>query len=295
MAGEPAPQRCFQTEGRLLESGCLWCIIQPSYESPVETSRMDEQRVEFMAKGGTRIRGILALPSAAKASVVLAHGITVEKNEDGFYSDLAAVLADDGLASLRFDFRGHGESDGDPEDMTIEGEIADLHAAVRFLAPAASTRLPIVATSFGASVAVLFAARHPSRVASLSLLCPVLDYQRTFLKPETQWAKEFFSPDALAAARRTRILDLDGFPLGLPLLDEFRKLQPGETLLSLHLPVLIMHGTNDSMVPYAVAEHYGTAYRSGRFVPVSGADHGFEGFEDEVYSEVCAWIESHLV
>jgi len=250
-----------------------------------------EKKVRFKSSDRTLLHGILTEPSGkAKGKVLLAHGITVEKNEGGFYSNLAQLLCQNDLNVLRFDFRGHGESGGKPQEMTIRGEIDDLSAAVAFLRATSPQRIVIVGTSFGAGISVLYTSRNPQIVSSLILLCPVLDYERTFLRPETEWAQEWFSPKAQLQAKKTGILNLDGFPLGKALLSEFKRNNPGKVLLTLDVPTLIIHGTDDSMVPYRVAHYYGSRYPHGRFLPIRGADHGFEGFEKKVYSEVIQWI-----
>lgn len=252
---------------------------------------MKEKTIRFKSADGIQLCGILR--EAPPPLAVLAHGITVEKNEGGFYSRLADCLAKRGVRSLRFDFRGHGGSNGKPEEMTIAGEIKDLGSAVDRIKMKIGSKVAIVGTSFGAGVAILYAAKFPQNVSSLTLLCPVLDYRKSFLEPETEWAKEWFHPQAIRNVAKTGFLQLDQFKLGAPLIKEFSKLHPGKTLLKLRVPTLVVHGTKDSMVPYSVAKYYGTKYRLGRFLSVPGADHGFEGFEKKVYSEVAMWINGH--
>ena len=93
-----------------------------------------EQRVAFTSRDGVTLSGIYRKTEGTpKAGIVLAHGITVEKDYEGFYPGLSVELARHGFESLRFDFRGHGESEGTPEEMTLTGEVQDLAAAVRFL------------------------------------------------------------------------------------------------------------------------------------------------------------------
>ena len=257
--------------------------------------KMNEKKVKIESQDGTPLCGILLSdPRCTKGVAVLAHGITVEKNEGGFYTKLAKVLADGGLQSLRFDFRGHGESGGRPEEMTIQGEVEDLEAAVSHVRELSPKRLSIVATSFGAGIAILYTERRPETVSSVVLLAPVLDYNRTFLAPETEWAQEWFTEEALKRAKENGTLDLDGFPLGRKLLEEFKVFDPGEVLLRLTVPTLIIHGTDDSMVPYDVARRIGSKYIHGRFLSIEDADHGFEGSEDRVFSEVKRWILEHL-
>lgn len=252
-------------------------------------------RILFKSKDGINLCGLLTSPGKnSKGAVILSHGITVEKNEAGFYTKLAKLLAENDLTSLRFDFRGHGESSGKSWEMTIKGEIYDLEAAVKVLQSKGFKKIALIGTSFGAGIVTLYARRYPSMVSSIALLCPVLDYKRTFLEPETEWAQEWFTPETISNAAKTGKLNLDGFQLGNDLLKEFRRFKPAETLLKLKVPALIIHGTGDSMVPYSVAKYYGERYHRGTFLPIKGADHGFEGFEKRVYTEVAKWILKHL-
>lgn len=256
---------------------------------------MKTKTIVFKSKDGINLCGKLTMPDEnSKGAVILCHGITVEKNEGGFYSKLAKLLAENGLMNLRFDFRGHGESSGKSWEMTIKGEIFDLEAAVNLLREKGFKKVSLIGTSFGGGIITIYTGEKPSTISSITLLCPVLDYKRTFLNPETEWAQEWFAPEAISNAMRTGKLDLDGFQLGSNLLKEFRRLNPGEALLKLKVPALIVHGTEDSYVPYSVAEYYGKRYRNGKFLPVNGADHGFEGFEKKVYDEVIKWVLKHV-
>jgi dienelactone hydrolase len=101
-----------------------------------------EQDVELGSDGQTFI-GTLALPEGDPAPVVLLlHGFTgsrdelpIPNTEDGVFSRAARILAENGFASLRIDFRGSGESVADMtyERTTFEGQIADVMAAVEYL------------------------------------------------------------------------------------------------------------------------------------------------------------------
>ena len=254
---------------------------------------MDESRITFKSADGTTLVGLVAKPTGTpRGAVVLAHGITVEKNEGGFYTRLAAHLAQRNLSSLRFDFRGHGDSQGKSDQMTIRGEIDDLSAAVDTLA-SGNSAVSIVGTSFGAAIAIEYAHRHAEKVLSLSLLAPVLDFRRTFLQPETEWAEEWFTKKALQKAEKTGQLNLDGFVLGKALLSEFAVLKPIDSLRSISTPTLIVHGSDDSMVPFPVARDASKGLPHVTFIAVEEADHGFEGFEDGVFDEVAKWILRH--
>jgi alpha/beta superfamily hydrolase len=111
-----------------------------------------ERAVEF----GDGVRGtLLALPEAETAApcVVLLHGFGGHRNEVGnLLATLAARLAERGIASLRFDFPGCGESEGDFAGTTIDRQVAAARHALRFAATQASG-IGLLGFSFGAAVA----------------------------------------------------------------------------------------------------------------------------------------------
>ena len=73
-----------------------------------------EEKIYFTNTDGLRLCGILTKPNKeTQKCIVLCHGITYTKEEGGIFTELAKRLADNGFAVFRFDFRGHGESEGD--------------------------------------------------------------------------------------------------------------------------------------------------------------------------------------
>lgn len=80
------------------------------------------------------------------------------------FTQMARLLANEGLAVLRFAFRGNGDSEGDFKDQTVEGEIDDGRAAIEFLVQQPGvdpSRIGVVGMSFGGLVAACTAARRP--------------------------------------------------------------------------------------------------------------------------------------
>lgn len=64
--------------------------------------------------------------------VILMHGIFANQSINPMPA-LARKLADAGIASIRFDFNGHGKSQGRIQDMTIEKELADARAVWNYI------------------------------------------------------------------------------------------------------------------------------------------------------------------
>jgi len=90
-----------------------------------------------------------------KGNVVLAHGITMDKDEDadsqagagiGAFVQLADALCNAQYNVLRFDFRGHGESGGLQEEMTITANLCALVLAVLFIEKSLLEKILFLAT-----------------------------------------------------------------------------------------------------------------------------------------------------
>lgn len=70
----------------------------------------------FTSPDGLTLSATLVPSDELQHAAVLVHGGGVAREEGGFFARLAASLADVGVASLRFDLRGHGKSEGRQEE-----------------------------------------------------------------------------------------------------------------------------------------------------------------------------------
>src|SRR5262249_28298037 len=103
--------------GRIARCAC--CAVGAD---PGTVSNDSEAATEFSSLDGLRLSATWTVPStAASSATVLVHGGGVTREEGGFFSRLAAGLRQAGIASLRFDLRGHGSSEGRQEDLTLAG------------------------------------------------------------------------------------------------------------------------------------------------------------------------------
>lgn len=240
--------------------------------------------VSFKTSDGLNIRGTFCVPSERPiAMALLLHGITVDRNEyQGFFRNAAEVLANSGIASLRIDFRGHGESDGNQEDFSVVGQILDTRAALNVLGakfPHLATAT-VIGASFGAAPAI-FSSVADERINRLCLFAPVLDYTRTFLEPTTKWAAASFNKSALELAYKNGHLLLDGsFKIGVRLIEEMRLLSPIAALSATQSKVTIIHGDQDSMVPYSVSKKVALDNQKILLKSILNMDHGYIDIDD---------------
>ena len=99
---------------------------------------------------------------------------------------LARAMLDEGLAALRFNFRGVGKSEGRYDEGV--GEVADALAAAAWLVRQYPT-LPLILAgfSFGARVAILAASRQPCNALISVAPAVMLDFALPFEHPEVPW------------------------------------------------------------------------------------------------------------
>ncbi len=111
------------------------CLLAGSFVSTgvlADVPSFEESQVT-LAQG---IQAIFTKPDidAQVPAVLLLHGFGSQKDEVGdMYKRLAAELGQEGIASLRIDFRGWGESAGEMVESTVQGQIDDAATAYQYL------------------------------------------------------------------------------------------------------------------------------------------------------------------
>jgi len=266
-------------------------LIEKSFYSSEETIRYpNSDGLTLVAK----VRRVdQARISRDTKDAVLVHGLNNDKDEDGSFVNLSKELSKRGFNVMRFDFRAHGDSEGESENVTIRGELDDLASSIRVFDGLLKRpgRYVFVASSFGAASSIIYVSENLGKVAKLVLWNPVLDFEKTFLKAETPWGRTFFNEKGyrnLELRGFTQIPETD-FKIGRPLVREFETIKPYLLLSKLDVPVLTIHGTKDTSVPFSVSEKYGRPNSRSLFIS-HPCDHQFIGMEDQVISETVSWI-----
>jgi alpha/beta superfamily hydrolase len=89
--------------------------------------------------------------------VILCHGFGGSK-EGQMFDLIADSLCRHGIASIRFDFNGHGQSEGEFQQMTVPNEIADAHRVYEYVRDLRYvSRIGIVGHSMGGVVSSMLA------------------------------------------------------------------------------------------------------------------------------------------
>ena len=104
--------------------------------------------------------------------VILMHGFMANKKLEPLKS-IAKELEKKGIASLRFDFDGHGESQGRFRDMTVLTELDDARVVIDYVRQANSfDSIALVGHSQGGVVAGMIAGELGDEIKALVQLAP---------------------------------------------------------------------------------------------------------------------------
>lgn len=178
----------------------------------------------------------------------------------GFLSDMASTKAlalaawveEHGLPMLRFDYSGHGLSEGDLKESAI-GDWLDEAYAMLALLLARTQRAIVVGSSMGGWIALLLARKLAQegaigKLAGLVLIAPAWDMTERLI-----WAQ--MTDEAKATLARDGVfyepsLYGDPYPITRRLIEEGRQHLIGERPLDLDLPVRILQGMRDPDVPW---------------------------------------------
>jgi len=238
---------------------------------------------------GLQLAATLARPDAdAGKAAVLVHGGGVTRDEGGFFTRLAAGLAEAGVASLRFDLRGHGESDGRQEELTLATILNDIRVALGHAREVTGDALlSLIGASFTGGVCAYYAARQLPEIDRLVLLNPQLDYKQRTISSQPYWIDDYLTDDM------ARQLDEQGFiqftptlKHGRPILNEVFWFEPLTVLGDIKAPVLVVHGTRDTFVPVEASRAAMQRFTAvHRLIEIEGAQHGFAVHDDPGYRQ----------
>lgn len=171
----------------------------------------------------------------------------------GFKSDmkgtkaeaLSAFAARTGRAFLRFDYSGHGESEGDFQEGTISRWAEEAAAMVAL----AGSRPVLVGSSMGGWIALLVARRMAIPPAAMVLIAPAPDFTEALMWPS-------FSEEVRRAIMtdgrwiRPSAYDAGGYPITRALIEDGRRNLVLGGLVETGCPVHILQGMQDPDVPW---------------------------------------------
>ena len=222
--------------------------------------------------------------------VLLCHGFM--GNKDGALENrIANLLSERGIASIRFDFNGHGQSEGRFQDMTVPNEIVDAKKVIDYV-----RALPYVSSvaisghSQGGVVAAMTAGELGSdKIKAVVLLAPAAVLRDDAIRGSTMGAT--YDPFNLG-----EYVELfRGLKLGAEYIRTAFSLPIYETSAQYQGPALIIHGTGDRVVPYTYGERFHQIWPTSKLQIIDRADHGFSKEIEQVATSTAEFLSQALL
>ncbi len=205
---------------------------------------------------------------------ILMHGFTANRNT-ALLRQIADNLRDENVASVRFDFNGHGESDGKFENMTVPNEIEDGKAILDYVRTDPHVRnIFLIGHSQGGVVASMLAGLYPDLIKKLVLMAPAASLKDDALKGNTQGA--LYNPDHVPD-----LVPLVGNKMGKKLggfyIRTAQVLPIYEVSQRYSGPVSIIVGSKDKVVDPKYSKKYDEVYSNSQLHVIENGDHSFTG------------------
>ena len=218
--------------------------------------------------------------------VILCHGIGVNHHHT---ENFAMMFAERGIASYAFDFCGGGEtsqSSGSMQEMSVHTELEDLNDVIdhiKNIGIAKDNPVFVLGMSQGGYVAAEAAARRPEEIAGLLLFFPAFNINDLI-------SAHFSSPEEVPdyvtifdqTVSRKYFLDAMSEPI-IEDMDQYTG------------PVLILHGSEDDVVPYSCSKNAAEHFPNAEFLLIEGAGHGFFLQDAETALGYCMEFLSPLI
>jgi hypothetical protein len=206
-----------------------------------------EQKVFFDNEKGLKLCGILSNPTEDEGIpiVLLCHGLNSGKDSTTNLA-LECIFSENDIATFRFDFFAHGESEGAIEDRSVGEFVDDILQAITFLKTCGYEDFGICGSSFGGLASVIAASRNNDLLV-MALKAPGMGQTSRHLP---NYREDFIAKSWITAGTRVSI------------------------------PTLIVHGSADKDVEVAFGKMLAESMVSSKMEIFEGADHRFTDPQD---------------
>jgi uncharacterized OsmC-like protein/alpha-beta hydrolase superfamily lysophospholipase len=248
-------------------------------------------KLKFPNQQGKNLSARLDFPIDEKpvAYALFAHCFTCTKNYNAVVN-ISRALSEQGIAVLRFDFTGLGESEGDFADTNFSSSVGDLVAAARFLESKFESPSLLVGHSLGGAAVIHAAAKIPSTNAVATISAPAgLSGMIRYLRKRGNELEQKGEAEIVIAGR--------SFTVKEQLLHDLEGIEMGKAIRNLKKPLLIFHSRRDTVVDMEEAKVIFEAAQDPKaFVSLEEADHLLSDRRDSLYvgGLIAAWAGRYM-
>ncbi len=251
---------------------------------------MPRIEASFSNQQGESLTGLLEIPvDAVRSYALFAHCFTCSKDNLAA-ARIARALADLGIAVLRFDFTGLGNSKGDFSSTNFSSNLQDLMAAANYLEQQYAAPTLLIGHSLGGSAVLAVAQDLPAVKAVVTIGAPATAAHIKHLLADSYHALTHQPSVQVELGGRS-------FNIQRQFIDDLEKYNSVAHIQSLRKALLIFHSPLDKVVSIDEAARIFTAAKHPKsFVSLDHADHLLSSPEDSQYvAEVLsAWAGRYL-
>ena len=248
-------------------------------------------KVQFTNSNGYNLSAKLEMPLSKKpeAYAVFAHVFTGSKNLAAS-RHISRSLTLNGLAVLRFDFTGLGDSEGDFADTNFSSNVEDLLAACDFLKKNYQAPKVIIGHSLGGAASIFAASKVESVTAVATVGTP----------SEPEHVTHLLSNELNKIEEEGRAqVNIGGqiFTIKKHFLDDLRSKNMYNVISDLGKAILVLHSPQDRIVEIEnAAKIYHAAKHPKSFVTLNKADHMLTNKDDAYYvgNVISSWVKRYI-
>ena len=246
------------------------------------------KKIEFLSDG-VSLAGSIEMPASEVLSYgIFAHCFTCGKDSIAA-SRIARALTDEGIALLRFDFTGLGNSDGDFANSNFSSNIQDLLSAAQYLEEHFAAPEFLIGHSLGGAAVLAMAKQLPKVKAVVTIAAP---YEASHVTHNFAASIEDIRRDGKSE------VTLGGrkFTITEQFLDDLEA-HSEQDISHLNKALLVCHSPRDTTVSINEAEKiYRAARHPKSFVSLDTADHLLSSREDSSYvaGVIAAWAGRYV-
>jgi len=253
---------------------------------------LNTRKISFENASGHNLAALLDMPEGDEpiAYALFAHCFTCSKDYKGVVR-VSRALVGEGIAVLRFDFTGLGESEGDFADTTFSSNVADLVAAAEYMDRELEAPKLLIGHSLGGAAVLHAGAQIPSATAVATLAAPS-------------------STDHLAGVIRSSSAEIEGageaevqiggrsFKIRKEFLEDLSVVNMRDAVSRLERPLLVCHSPEDRTVGIDNATEIFEAARHPKcFLSLDSADHLCSDAADAHYAGkmIATWSRRYII
>lgn len=265
---------------------CLIAVLSISLLSGCNSSKQEETAGAFVSEElqieneGRTIPATLVIPEGKEnyPLVVMNHGFAGSRNENGGFTKIAESLAESGIASVRFDFAGCGDSKADFKEFNLKNNMSDVNACLEYVLnnkPVDKENIGVFGYSMGGALTVLLTENEDNPYEAMALLAPAVNKDEAFFSDVDNQLKEakekgYYSLDWFGKELHVGADYYEGLKAAFDVFDKYDNTRN----------CIVIYGDSDTTILPEHSKAFADKMEV-ESVMIEGADHGYGMYSDQ--------------